>query len=54
MKKTIKTSIIVLLLFAVSSYVAFCVTHITMYLTQTIVGAALAGYIHHIKYSITK
>jgi len=54
MKKLIKTSIVILLLFAALSYVAFCVTHITMYFTQAIVGAALAAYVVHIKYKLIK
>lgn len=54
MKKVVKTSIVILLLFAALSYVAFCVLHQTVFLTQAIVGAALALYIVHIKYTIIK
>lgn len=54
MKKLVKTSIIVLLLFAAVSYVAFCVCHQTQFLTQTIVGAFLAVYVLHIKYRLIK
>ncbi len=54
MKKLVKISIIVLLLFAALSYIAFCVLHATVYLTQTIVGAALAVYVYHIKYRLIK
>lgn len=54
MKKLVKTSIIVLLLFAAASYVAICVCHQTQFLTQTIVGAALAFYVLHVKYRLIK
>lgn len=54
MKKLVKTSIIVLLLFAAVSYVAFCMLHQTQYLTQCIVGAALAAYVGHVKYRLIK
>ena len=54
MKKLVKSSIIVLLRFAAESYVAFCVLHQTVFLTQTFVGAALAVYVLHIKYRLIK
>ena len=54
MKKLVSASIIVLLLFAAVSYVAFCIMHQTVFLTQTLVGAALAVYVLHVKYKLIK
>lgn len=54
MKKLVKTSIIVLLLFAAVNYVAFCVLQQTQFLTQSIVGAALAAYVGHVKSKLIK
>lgn len=54
MKKLVKFSIYALLVWAFCSYMLFCLTNEVVFFSQTIIGAALAVVVLHVKYQTLK